>query len=161
MNAVNQVAITSLGRQIVMVTAPEELALFGPVSRAHFEGRTPSRRARNRDDLLGFGVGEAVVLLTPTALQFAQQFWESLADEAAVGASGKVVDLLRRISRRLGATELQLDDADPGLTVDQLQKVRSVGRRCAEALPLTTEQQSLFVEALVGSLAVPEPPNTP
>jgi len=59
--------IVEVSRDVVAAVAPEQMVLFRPMSTAYFDA--PDRLAQApKDDLLGFGAGDAVVALTPVAL---------------------------------------------------------------------------------------------
>jgi len=153
-------AVATLGRDLVQQVVPGELPLFASVSRAYFAGSLPKREARGRDDLLGFGVGEAVVLVAPIVLRFAEEIWETVSQQAATAAGGVVAEVFRRLRLRCGGNGSKVRPSTPALSVEELQYVRTVGRRCAENLPLTSQQRHLLVESLVGNLAAPDTPES-
>jgi hypothetical protein len=77
--------VALLARAAVERAAPEELPLFRATSSAYFEDPGALERQASKDDMLGFGPGAVVVLLTPVALT-------GLAGGARVpqGAGGQV-----------------------------------------------------------------------
>ena len=69
-----------LARDVVAQTAPQELPLFQATSAAFIEN--PPRRGKQGEDLLGFGVGEAAVFVTPVVLAIAKEVIAYLIEEA-------------------------------------------------------------------------------
>ena len=155
---VDRTAVTAMSRELLSQVAPGEMPLFTSVSRSYFAGSIPTRGHGNKDDLLGFGVGEAVVMLSPFVLRFAEDVWKSCEEQATKSASGVVIEVFRRIRARFGGDKKEAAPAPPSLSTEELQYVRSVGRRCVANFDLSEEQKNLLVESLVGSLAVPEQP---
>jgi hypothetical protein len=152
--------INALGRQLVTDVAPAELPLFGAMVRARPKaGHKGTSRAtrRGHGDLLGFGLGEEVALMTPLVLQFAQTFWLALNEQAVEASLGVVGSVLRRVRQRFGS-EQRSPSEQVRFTEEELRHVREVGRRCAARLQIDAGQQELLVEALVGALAVPASP---
>lgn len=82
-------------------------------------GRLLARRAR-RDDPLGFGVGEVVVLAAPIIWGAVQQVVDKMAVSAVDGLLARTRALLRRLFRRRGkAAPL------PRFSHDQLGEIRA------------------------------------
>jgi hypothetical protein len=147
-----------MGQLIVERVSPGEVPLFRSTSRAYFSGTLHKGGRRTSDDLLGFGVGELVVMLAPVVLQFSEQVWRACAEQAAQSATGVVTNVFQRLRRRFAGEKHPLPDPAPTLSQEELRYVRDVGRRCAANLPLTEEQKALLVDALIGGLALPEVP---
>ena len=148
--------VDAIGRGIVAEVAPAELPMYGPVARAHARGaRRQDPSKRRFDDPLGFGAGQAVVLMAPVAVMLAEQFWTAFTAEAATASARSLAGAVRRV--------LGLDrpaEAEP-LTAEQLAQVREVATGCAQNLTVTPQERALFVDALVGLLAVPPKPAAP
>ena len=65
--------VAALARATVERAAPEELPLFPATSEAYFnDPKALERSGGGKDEMLGFGVDAAVVLLTPIALTIAK-----------------------------------------------------------------------------------------
>lgn len=140
--------VRSVGLELVSRLAPEELPLY-PALAAQFENpRDGGRNASSDDQLLGFGAGEAVTLLTPVILSFTRGFWQALADEAAHGALDGV---LRRLRSLRGGHQHGTDEP-PRLTAEQLKLVRTVAEREARLLDVPDGQAGLLADAMVGVL---------
>jgi hypothetical protein len=74
-------AARTLAQAVVADLAPQELPLFGPMSRAWFANPDRVRDGPATDDTLGFGVAEAATLLTPVILAVASRVVEVLAED--------------------------------------------------------------------------------
>jgi len=140
--------VRSVGVELVSRLAPEELPLY-PSLAAEFEApRGARRRGSSEDQLLGFGAGEAITLLTPVILVFTRCFWQALLDEAAHTAVDSVLQRLRafRAGHQHGTQE------PPPLTREQLALVRTVAEREARRLDVSDGQAGLLADAMVGVL---------
>lgn len=154
-----QTLIAELAREEVARLAPQELPLFRATSQAYF--RDPDKGLLNqkvKDDMLGFGVGEAVTLLTPfilpvitAAVAFvAAEVKKHLQDEA----TATITDLVKRLFRRPGHAESTKKDTDISLTAEQLAGVRQAALEKALQLKMPQEQAVLLADSLVGRLAL-------
>jgi hypothetical protein len=149
--------IVAVSRDLVASIAPEESALFRPLSIAHFEH--PERRARaQKDDMLGFGSGEVVVALTPvvltvvgeTLVYLRAELAKTVAHDTAAVLDAKVKALFHR-SRPAD----QPAGALPALSREQLAEVRRRAVQEARVLRLSEARANLLADALVGSLVLP------
>ena len=106
--AVDDARVAELARAAVERAAPEELPLFRPTSAAFFEDPEALERRGGRDDMLGFGVESALVLVTPVALTVARdvlqfvagQLRARLKDEGEDAVQGALDRILRRVARQ-------------------------------------------------------------
>jgi hypothetical protein len=143
--------VRSIGLELVSRLAPEELPLY-PALASQFEGQNGGRgKALSDDQLLGFGGGEAVALLTPVILAFSRDCWQALLVGTAETAVHAVVAHLQalRPGRRPGQQN------PPMLTAEQLQQVRAVAEQQARRLKISRAQAGLLADAMVGVLAAP------
>ena len=150
--------VEALARSAVEQVAPEELPLFRATSEAYFADPSSLERGRSRDDMLGFGVDAALVLVSPVALQVAKevigfvvaQFREAAAEEGE-GAIKRLV--ARLVHRNEDEDEKGEDEPVPDLTDEQLQQVRALALEKARSLRLSDTKAALLADSLVGSLA--------
>jgi hypothetical protein len=120
------------------------------MSRFQSGDRGRRRRASSDDQLLGFGVGEAVIMFTPVILNFTSALWQDLVAEAARDSAQGVVELIKaRLPERHRA------GANQALTLSQLQHVRTAAERVAVGLGIPEDQAKLLADAAVGVLATP------
>jgi hypothetical protein len=148
--------IEALARSAVERVAPEELPLFNATSEAYFSDPAALARTRSGDDMLGFGVDAALVLVSPVALQVAKdvigfvvaQLRESARDEG----EGAIKRLVARLVHR-NEEEEDDDEPVPELTDEQLEQVRTLALEKARSLRLSDTKATLLADSLVGSLA--------
>ncbi|MEM8804834.1 MAG: hypothetical protein AAGF01_02135 [Cyanobacteria bacterium P01_G01_bin.38] len=165
-SAVDQ-QIRQLSEQLVHEIAPKEVILFQATSDAYFKDPEATLKETQKapsDDLMGFGAGGAVILLTPiilevtkTALKLAARLGQQAVEDAVSerlqaetsGFLGKVVGLLRKL---LGQPEppAQVERLTPA----QLEAVRQAALSRAQALGLDNTKAVLLADALVGKLAL-------
>jgi len=143
--------VGSLGRELVSDLAPEELTLY-PSLLSQFQRAKRGRRGKDSSDdqLLGFGAAEALTMLTPVILNFANGFWQALVAEAAQSSAHGVLEYVK--AHLPGHHEATA----PPLTADQLQLVRTVAEREARGLDISEGQAGLLADAMVGLLAAPQ-----
>ena len=143
------------GRAFVARTAPQELPLYRSISESYL--RNPENVAgtsRGKDEMLGFGMGEAVTYLTPVLLPVLSSVFKFLADElkSSLHDQHLVGDLLKRVLGK--AQSPSVPDGGPSLTREQLAQVRKLAFDRAMELKLKDTQASLLADSIVGSLAV-------
>jgi hypothetical protein len=150
--------VAALARATVERAAPEELPLFAPMSEAYRADPTALQQGKGRDEMLGFGVDAAVLLVTPVALQVAKDvlgfLHEQLRERAREQGEGAIDRLLARIVRKDGKPDAA-DGNEPAaeLTDAQLEQVRALAFEKARALKLSDSRAELLADSLVGSLA--------
>ena len=148
--------VEALARSAVEQVAPEELPLFRATSEAYFADPSSLEQGRSRDDMLGFGVDAALVLVSPVALQVAKevigfvvaQFREAAAEEGEGAIKRLVARLVHRNEDKKGE-----DEPVPDLTDEQLRQVRALALETARSLRLSDTKAALLADSLVGSLA--------
>ena len=158
MNAAESDAlVAALARATVEKAAPEELPLFRATSEAYFEDPQSLERAGGgKDEMLGFGVDAALVLMTPVVLQVAKDvigfLGEQLRERAREQGEGAIDRVIDRLVNRNGGE----GEAEPvaELTDEQLEQVRALAIKKGRALKLSDERATLLADSLVGSLAL-------
>jgi hypothetical protein len=165
--------VLDLGREMVAVVAPGELPLFDPISQAYLadpERALAEHAGAEEDDVLGFGVAEAQVMLTPIVLAVVTQVMASVANESKATASKEGASLVRtwlewavgklrppagRDAKPSGpAPALPAEPAPIALTREELAAVRQSALSRALALKMPTAKAELLADSLVGRLAV-------
>ena len=149
--------IADLARDIVAQTAPQELPLFRATSAAYF--KNPARALKSqagKDEVLGFGVGEAVVMLTPSVLIIVNQVVAFVTSEVqksvAEESSNLLSDLVRQMFKKFRPEREQ--KTPPPLTPAQLANVHKLAYEEAGRLALPDAQAKLLADSIVGSLAI-------
>lgn len=147
--------VAELARATVARAAPEELPLFAPMSEAYLADPNALDQAKGRDEMLGFGVEAAAMLVTPIALQVARDvlgfLHEQLRERAREQGEGAID---RIIARLVGSDKGEVaNEAVPDLTDAQLEQVRAIAFEKARSLKLSDSRAELLADSLVGSLA--------
>ena len=137
-----------LARSAVLRVAPEEEEIFDLVSAAY--RRDPQRltAGAGRDEMLGFGVDDAMTLLTPVVLGAAAEVVRYLAVEAA-GAL-EVRSRLRRVFRRRDARRAV--PATPALDPARRAAVRTIVLEKCRQAGVEPDRAELVADAVVGAL---------
>jgi hypothetical protein len=145
--------VAALARATVEKAAPEELPLFRATSEAYFEDPQALERGGGKDEMLGFGVDAAMVLMTPIALQVAKDvigfLGEQLRERAREQGEGAIDRIIARLVNRNGGEDAAVEE----LTDEQLEQVRALAIKKGRALKLSDERATLLADSLVGSLA--------
>jgi hypothetical protein len=148
--------VAALARATVEKAAPEELPLFRATSEAYFEDPKALEQSGGKDEMLGFGVDAAMVLMTPVVLQVAKDvigfLGEQLRERAREQGEGAIDRVIARLVNRNGGE----GEAEPveELTDEQLEQVRALAIKKGRALKLSDERATLLADSLVGSLAL-------
>ena len=148
--------VGDLSRDLVTQVAPQELPLFRANSEIFF--RNPDELAVNRkakDDMLGFGDGGIIVLITPVVLMVTQQVVLFVIEQVKKSAQEQGSALIDESVKKMFKKFRPADGKKPNpLTADQLAQVRKVALKKAQELKLSDERARLLADALVGSLAI-------
>lgn len=149
--------VAELARATVARAAPEELPLFAPMSEAYLADPKALEPGKGRDEMLGFGVDAAVLLVTPVALQVARDvlgfLHEQLRERAREHGEGAVDRIVARLVGKQDAAAEAETEAVPELTDAQLEQVRALAFEKARSLKLSDARAELLADSLVGSLA--------
>ncbi len=152
--------VLALARAGVERAAPEELPLFGPTSEAFLEDPASLGRQRGGDQVLGFGVETALVLVTPAALSVARDVVTFVANQvrARLASEGEGA-VQRTLDRIFGGDKAPADTATPAeppppeLSDEQLERVHALALEKARLLRLSDAKAELLADSIVGSLA--------
>jgi hypothetical protein len=152
--------IAELSRDLVSEIAPEELPLFRTASATYFQNPGRALAAQdNKDDLLGFGTGEVVTLLTPYVLAITTEVVGYLVVEikksAASQGSITIDEWVKKLFKRFRPRDAK--DAPLPLTQAQLVQVQAIVQREGRRLKLSEPHLKLMADAVVGSLLLATP----
>lgn len=149
--------VIEISRDLVAQLAPEELPLFRVTSQAFLQN--PKRVLAGQgagDDMLGFGLGDAVALLTPAALAVASSVLTFLVAEMTKAASteGKslVQDTVHQLFKKIRSPTKSNGKQLPPLTTEQLVQVRAIALKHAHQMKLSDPRAKVLADAIVGSL---------
>ena len=155
--AADDALVATLARSAVERTAPEELPLFRATSEAYLRDPASLDARRSGDEMLGFGVDAALVLVTPVALSVARDIVSFLVAQARTQAHERGADAVDRLfDRLLGRKHGAGSEAGDGaaeLSDEQLEQVRALALEKATLLELPEDKARLLADSLVGSLA--------
>jgi hypothetical protein len=156
--------VSELARDLVGQTAPQELALFRPVSEAYF--KDPDRALKGqpcKDEALGFGVAEAAIFITPIVLAvmtdvlkyLGEHVLQTVKEESSGLASDEVKHLFKKFrTENSGKDKDDTENASRVLAPEQIVQVRGLAFEKARELHLATARANLLADSLAGSLAV-------
>jgi len=145
-------AAVALARSTVERAAPEEIPIFPAASEAYLEGG--KAHDPGGQDMLGFGIETAVILLTPIAITVARDVLGYLRDQVTQLASDKGKQGVDSLIARLTGEKGHEGEEDPEpLTEEQLEEVRELAVEKAKQLKLDDDRAALLADSLVGSLA--------
>ena len=149
--------VADAAREIVARAAPQEMPLFRATSEAYFADPEKALADRKpKDEMLGFGIEAAALLLTPViidvtrrvAIALARQFGDAVEKESSEAVGGFVHKLFHR-----GEGGDEAKDDVPDLSPEQLQEVREIAYDRALELDVPEDRAGLLADAVVGSLA--------
>jgi hypothetical protein len=154
--------VSEVARDAIAVAAPEELPLFRAASRRYFDDPdVVERQGNGKDELLGFGVETAAILLTPVALCVAKTVISFVAAEVArvtkEESRAVIQDRVRRLFRRGNGAEAN-DEGEEAEEIEalndgQLVQIRRVALEKATVLGLAPDKAEILADAVVGTLA--------
>jgi hypothetical protein len=165
--------IAELARDAIQQVAPQELWRFRAASQTYFDDPDQALIPEtDKDEMLGFGAGQQVALMTPIALAMATQMVKFVVEEVASSVKAESPSVIQRYVRMIfGKVAPQVDDAQTkeessttvaapvSLTSEQLARVRQVALDTAHRLNLADDRAALLADSLVGGLVVqPEKP---
>jgi hypothetical protein len=139
---------------VLVEVAPEEVPLLAglrDVDDAEI-GRHLARRSK-RDDPLGFGAGEVVVLAAPIIWGAMQQVADNLAVSAAHGLLSRTRALIRRMFRRRTRRAAPL----PWFDHDQLREIRAAIREEARKAGMKKARADRLAACVVDRLQFDRP----
>jgi hypothetical protein len=150
--------VADAAREIVARAAPQEIPLFRATSEAYFADPEKALADRKpKDEMLGFGIETAALLLTPVIIDVVRRVAVALVNSAgdAVEKEGSeaVGGFVHKLFHRgKGGSEAKEADV-PDLSPEQLQEVREIAYDRALELDVPEDRAGLLADAVVGSLA--------
>lgn len=156
----NQFA-ADVARDLVAQLAPEEMPLFRANSEAYFKNpEIVLKEHTGKDDMLGFGTGEVMSLLTPVAIAVSVEVVKFVTEEVKKSlkteSSGMISDLVKGIFKKYRpGVEEEEKAASAMLTVEQLQQVHKIAFAKARNLKLSEMRANRLADALLAELVTP------
>ncbi|MCG8346466.1 MAG: hypothetical protein MI924_01635 [Chloroflexales bacterium] len=162
--------IAELSRRVVADVAPEERRAFQAISEAYFKNPEKTLKGDGGDDqLLGWGVAEISLLLTPIILEVVKEvlkdlLTDSLKDSLKKNSATLFEKLHMFIKRLFGSkssqsdqpppTQLSLNEGRP-LSQEQLKQARHRARESAIQLGVDPDKATLIADSVIVSLQIP------
>ncbi|MBI3536520.1 MAG: hypothetical protein HY070_02995 [Chloroflexi bacterium] len=151
--------VSDLARDLISQAAPQELPLFRANSEAYFKDSKKFLETRGgKDEMLGFGAGEAITFVTPAALMVTSAVVQFIAAEVLKAAKTESAAILnervKQLFKKFRPPEKIETKPSVTLTTDQLAQVRKIALEKAKQLELSEEKANLLADSLIGSLAV-------
>lgn len=154
-----QQLITDLSQELVTQIAPQELPLFRAHAAVYFQD--PAKAGNNqqtKDEMLGFGTGEAVVLLTPFVLTVTNEVVKFIAAEIKKTTKEESASLIAEMVKSLFKKfRPEAKQKAPPLTPAQLAAVREAVLEQTRLLKLSESRSNLLADAIAGSLVISSP----
>ena len=157
-NADQNQLISDLSRDIVMRIAPQELPLFRSTSTAYFQKPdTMFKNTKDKDQVLGFGAGETIAMMTPSVLVIVTQVVQFVSTElqksVATESSSLIADLVKKMFKKFRVADGKQEVQDPTpLTKEQLAYVHKMAYEEANRLMRSDAKAHVLADAIVGSL---------
>jgi len=147
--------IADLARDTVRQAAPQELPLFRANSEAYFKDPARALRGeRGGDQMLGFGTGAEIAILTPFAIEITKQVVIYLGGEVAKAAKAESPGLIRELVKRCFKKFSPAPTEPPPLSRPQLEQVRQVALDAAKRLSVPDDRATLLADSVVGGLVI-------
>ena len=149
--------IAELARDLISQTVPQELPLFRANSEAFFTNPEKLLAGqKGKEEMLGFGVGEAITMMSPAILMITSEIVKFLIEELKKTvkdeSSALVSETVKKMFKKFRPEENKENSPAP-LTPEQLAQVRELALKKARHLKLSDARCKLLADALVGSLA--------
>lgn len=155
----NQQLISEVARSLIADVAPQELPLFRANSDAYFKNSAKAQQSQAaKDEMLGFGPGGEIVLLTPVALAVLSDVIPFLIDEVKKAVQTEsaawISDTVKAMFKKFHLAEKAEKGKPLPLTPEQLAQVRHIVIKKAHQLKLSDERAALLADTVVGGLVV-------
>jgi hypothetical protein len=152
--------VVALSYELVCEVAPEELPLFQSYSRAFVDNsELTEQRPESSGRVLGFGIEEVLVPLTPLIMtivvEVVRHVAGKLGDAAASELEHGATQALHRVFRVRGGPP---GDRPAALTQSQLAEVRRLVIEKAGELKMPRARATLLADAVVGRLVGAQDP---
>lgn len=155
--------VTELSREIVTNVAPQELPIFRAQSQAYSRNPEKSLAAKpGKDDMLGFGPGEAFAFLTPCILAVMSSVVMFLTAEVKKAVKEQTASVItsavKGLFKKYGPAAVHEAESKETtgqrivLTAKQLDQVREIVINRARQLKVGEAKVDLLANSIVGSL---------
>ena len=152
-----------IARRVVGELAPDELASFDLVAAPYLRKSAERRRPRSdgfsadrargeHDNPLGFGIQDALTVVTPAAVLVSGAVTAALADGVTKEVRRRTDGFVGWLRQRLGRRDRRPETFD--LNPAQLTELRRIALDRAKALGMKPRQARALADAVVGALVL-------
>lgn len=142
--------IQEISKRIITEISPEELDLFEELIDEFFQNPIPAVNSeQNKDDLLGFGIDEIIIALTPATAAMviaAINYISTQIIEITKESSAKTVK--KRIS------ELFKKKGGEEISKEQMRTIKKIAKQQAVEFGISPGKAEKMAKALIGSLTL-------
>jgi hypothetical protein len=153
--------ISDLAHDLVTQISPQELPLFRANSTAYFQNPEKTLKGqKGKDEMLGFGAGEAITFMTPIILAVTTEVISFISQELKSSleteSSSFINDAVKGLFKKFHSTDNEKKERAkiPPLTPKQLTQVKKLAIQKAHQLKLADDKAILLADLITGSLAV-------
>jgi hypothetical protein len=155
--------ISDIARDLVAQIAPQELPLFRPIKEAYFKDPEKARKGTAaKDEMLGFGVADAAMLITPIVLtvvtdvvkHITEQVLETVKQEGAMLAT----DIVKKLFKKL-RTPTENEEEIPLITDEQRSDIYQLAFKQAYQLNLPEDQAKALAASIIDLLVIGKKPS--
>jgi hypothetical protein len=147
--------VTEMARGILEEIAPEEVPVFAAASRAYLADPNGAlRQLQSTDNVLGFGVEEVTVMVTPVALLVASEILPFLTRVAAKGVEDGLTGEISQIVKAMFARFRSSRDAPSPLTREHIDLIHRNVLAAARRQHLPTDKAQSLANAVTAQLVL-------
>lgn len=148
--------VTDVARDVLSEIAPQEIPILVAASRAYFADPTAAlRQASSKDNVLGFGVEAAAVVVTPAVLLVmseALDFLTRVAKKAIEeGLTAEIPQVIKAMFRKFHSSTPAVPSV---LTKEQLALIHGNVQLAAKKLRLSPDQARSLANAVTAQLVL-------
>ena len=149
-----ELLISDIGLDVIKNIAPEEIPLYLAHSKSFFN-QPKDNKKNKKDEMLGFGNAETVILITPLVLALTTEALKTISEIVAEKIKDeKIQESLVSILRKLFHKDAKKNKASPSpLSQEQLELVRKAALKKAKLIGLSEVRSKLIADSIVGQLS--------
>ncbi|GAC1399258.1 MAG: hypothetical protein NVS4B12_13220 [Ktedonobacteraceae bacterium] len=156
-SAENNQLIADVARDIVAQTAPEELLLFRVTSAEYFKNPEKAlKQHTGKDEMLGFGGGDVVILLTPMVLTVMTEVFTfavaTVKESLVKGSADLLNESAKKLFKRFRTEGKNEADTPTPFTLHQISRVHTLAYEKFLQLKLSEALANRLADAVVATL---------
>lgn len=156
--AANDQLAAEISRDLVSLLAPEELPIFKATSKEYFtHPQKVLKGQQGKDDMLGFGLGDAVPFMTPVVLAIMTEVvnfvWERVKEVAKQETESAIANTIKRMFKK-GEANPDSETQPFQLSQEHIQRLHQLILGKAGQLKLTEDKALRLADSVVGKLTI-------